>query len=214
MSTVGGPKILQSGIVSCLDIGDRNCYSGSGSSMQDTVLNATWVDSTSGPNPSWANDISNITICVLLQKTGVLTGYASHPVNKWNGGTGNASFVLYQFGNYNNNGADGVFGWYFTRESAGWGGISVTTLAVGQFAHMSFEYNTSTGASVYLNGNIVGTAAAAGRLGVGGASNIIVHGPGDNGHTKVHHISMYNRSLSAREIKSNYNVLKSRWSLT
>lgn len=214
MSTLGGPKIIQNGLVSCLDIVDRNCYSGSGTTLWDTVLNAAWVDGVSGPNPSWANDISSITVSVLVEKTGTTTGYATHPINKWNGGTTNASFVLYQFGNYQNNGDDGRFGWYFTRENAGWSGIGAVTLTVGQFAHLTFEYNTVTGGRSYVNSALVGTAGASGRLGVGGTSNMIVHGPIGTGHTRVHHVSIYNRSLSENEVRNNYNTLKGRWRLT
>lgn len=211
MSTLGGPKIVTSGLETCLNVDDKNSYSGSGDTWRDIVTGNAYVSNVSGPNPSWANDVNNITVEVLLQKTGVLVGYASHPVNKWNGGTGNASFVLYQFGNYNNNGADGAFAWYFTRESAGWGGIAYPTAFVtNQYGHMVFTYSSTNGANIYLNGENVGSAIAAGRLGVAGGSNIVVHGPTDNGHTKVLHTAFYSRILSATEVRSNFRALRGR----
>jgi hypothetical protein len=78
---------------------------------------------------------------------------------------------------------------------------------------MTFTYDTTNGAVIYLNGTSVGTAVAAGRLGVAGGSNIIAHGPGDSGHTKVLHTSFYNRVLSSAEVKSNFETLRGRWKI-
>ena len=53
-------------------------------------------------NPSFTNNVSEITVCVLLEKLYSTTNnYAYHPLSKWNSGYNvNASFVLYQFDNY------------------------------------------------------------------------------------------------------------------
>lgn len=193
-----------SGLSLSLDTGNTKSYTGTGSTWKDLVSDTTFTSS----NYSWANDITQLTICAVVEKTGTTAGYATHPINKWNGGTGNASFVLYHFGA----GSEGAFSFYYTAGST-WAGQSVTTLSVGQKAHMVFQWNAINGGQVWLNGVKVGGRANSGVLGVAGSSALNIAGPVSDSHTRVHHASFYNRELSDAEIVQHYRSVGKRFGL-
>ena len=209
MSSYLGPNIITDGLVLYLDSTNPKSYSGSGADWNDLVTNTLFTSS----NYSWANNITAITIQIFLEKMGTSTNYASHPVNKWNTGTGNASFVLYHFGNYLGNGQDGNFSFYYTCDTY-WNGQYVTTLVTNQKAHIILQYNSTTGGQVWCNGSKVGGRANTGTLGVGGSSALLIPaGPQSDGLAKVHNIGFYNRELTDNEISQNYNALKSRYGI-
>ena len=206
MATTYNASIPIDSLELCLDVNNTKCYSGSGTEWKDLKTNTVF----SGANyasATWANNISAFTICTVVEKTGNDPGYASHPINKWNGGTGNASFVLYHFGA---GGGQGVFNFYYTA-SGTWTGQSGTTLTVGQKAHMVFQWNSSTGGQVWVNGNKVGGRANSGTLGVAGTGNISVSGPTSDSYTRVHHASFYSKDLTDNEVIQHYNSIGKRF---
>ena len=81
-------------------------------------------------NPSsWADNITALTIITVIKVNGTDTGYAYHPINKWNSShANNASFILYHFQNYqgtNPNSANRMT-WYgnnTANDGTGWGGL-------------------------------------------------------------------------------------------
>ena len=192
----------------CLDVNNAKCYSGSGSSWNDLKTNAAFSGANYASAP-WANNISAFTLCAVVEKTGNDAGYASHPINKWNGGTSNSSFVLYHFGA---TGGQGNFYFYYTAGST-WAGQSVTTLTVGQKAHIAFQWNNSTGGQVWLNGSKVGGRANSGILGVAGTGNISISGPASDGYTRVHHTAFYSRELTDAEMLQQYQSIGKRFGL-
>ena len=103
MAFGNGPKIITSGLVDAYCSADKNSYPGTGDTWYSLINGGT-----SPGDPSWANNVSQITIQLWIEKVGTGTGYANHPVNKWNSGYNvNASFILYHFENYQGNGQDG-----------------------------------------------------------------------------------------------------------
>ena len=156
---------------------------------------------------TWANNITNITISILLEKVATTTEYAYHPINKWGASLGVASFVLYHFGNHLGNGADGQLAWY-AGANGGWtymGGHG--TMVTGNIWNLVFQYNSSTGSKLWTNGTIVSTGSG-GTLGQGGSSSDIgIYGPDTNVTSKVHQVMFYNRELSDTEIVNNYNAI-------
>jgi hypothetical protein len=156
---------------------------------------------------TWANNITDITISILLEKVATTTEYAYHPINKWGASLGVASFVLYHFGNYLGNGADGQLAWY-AGANGGWtymGGHG--TMVTGNIWNLVFQYNSSTGSKLWTNGTIVSTGSG-GTLGQGGSSSDIgIYGPDTNVTSKVHQVMFYNRELSDTEIVNNYNAI-------
>lgn len=192
----------------CLDAGNTKSYPGSGTSWKNLKTDITF-NGANFATASWANNIAQLTICTVVEKTGNDPGYATHPINKWNGGTGNASFVLYHFGA---TGGQGGFGFYYTAGTT-WAGQSVTTLSVGQKAHMVFQWNSSTGGQVWLNGAKVGGRANSGLLGVAGTGGMDVYAPTSSAYTKVHHAAFYSRELSDNEVLQHYKAVGKRFGL-
>ena len=208
MSIAYNATVPLNGLEICLDTGNPKSYPGSGSSWKNLKTNTTFSGSDYATS-SWANNITQLTICTVVEKTGNDPGYASHPISKWNGGTGNSSFVLYHFGA---SGGQGSFNFYYTYNST-WAGQGVTTLTVGQKAHMVFQWNSSTGGQVWLNGNKVGGRNGSGLLGVSGTGAIDVYAPTVSPYTTVHHAAFYSYELSDAEVIQHYRSVGKRFSL-
>jgi len=175
--------------------------------VSNLQLNANGIGSSSGL--TWANNVTNITISLLLEKTGTGTGYANHPINKWSGTLETTSFVLYHFENYQGNGQDGVLGWYagagnVWQQIAPYGFGIMTT---GKIWNVVLQYNSTLGGQAWVNGAKAGGRTGGGVLGNGGSSSDIgVYGPDGAITSKVHQVMFYNRQLTDDEIINNYNV--------
>jgi len=208
-----GPKISTNGLVLSYDIKDAVSFPNQGVNTMYNLVN-TGANTLSSygvgdsASLSWANNITAITISLLLEKTATTTTYAYHPVNKWDATLEKTSFVLYHFGNYQSNGQDGVLGWY-----AGGGGSWKSlcfpgTMTVGKIWHLVLQYNSVTGAQGWTNGVKVGGRGGNGVLGSGSSNGSIgIHGPIAYDISRVHQISFYNRELSDSEIIDNYNLM-------
>jgi len=211
------PTIVTNGLVMAFD----STYSGSypaegGTTMYDLMSNNSYSDTIFG-NQSWANNISNLTICLLLTKTSTGTGYANHPINKWNTAYNvNASFILYHFENYQGNNQDGVLGWYGCGTNSGWaniGSYGFTTLTVGQTKWVALQYNSTQGGQAWVNGNQSGGRSGNnGNLGSTTSTtyDMQVYIPSQIGTGYVSHILFYNRELTDAEMIQNYNAVSSR----
>jgi hypothetical protein len=209
------PAIVTSGLVMAMDSAYTLGYPQYGGTIYDLIGGSSY--SYNFGNPSWANGISEVTICALITKTSTGTGYANHPINKWNSGYNvNASFILYHFENYLGNGQDGVLGWYGFGSNSGWSNIGTygfATLSVGQTFWVALQYNSSQGGQAWVNGNKSG-----GRSGNNGTlgptssapSNMEIYMPENVGTGFIKHILFYNRELSDSEMTRNYNAVSSR----
>jgi len=204
------PKISTSGLVCLYD--NKNPKSSTGTSTMSDISGVTNITLSgnslaASSGLTWANNITNITISILLEKVATTTEYAYHPINKWGASLGVASFVLYHFGNHLGNGADGQLAWY-AGANGGWtymGGHG--TMVTGNIWNLVFQYNSSTGSKLWTNGTIVSTGSG-GTLGQGGSSSDIgIYGPDTNVTSKVHQVMFYNRELSDTEIVNNYNAI-------
>lgn len=214
MATKGGPNIVKEGLVLYYDRYNQNSYpTGIGNKMNDISgvtnlqLSANGVGSSSGL--TWANNVTNITISLLLEKTGTGTGYANHPINKWSGTLETASFILYHFENYQGNGQDGVLGWLAGAGNV-WKYISpygFGIMTTGNIWNIVLQYNSTLGGQAWINGNKAGGRTGSGVLGIGGSSGDIgIYGPDGAITSKVHQVMFYNRQLTDDEIINNYNV--------
>jgi hypothetical protein len=212
MATKGGPNIVKDGLVLYYDRYNQNSYpTGIGNSMLDlsgvTNLNLSSYGVGSSSGLSWANNITNITISILLEKTATTTEYAYHPVSKWSNTLETASFVLYHFGNYQGNGSDGLLGWYGGGSNSWKGLCFYGVMVTGNMWNIVMQYNSSLGAQPWTNGSKNGGRGGNGILGNGGSTGDIgIYGPDANGPVKVHQIMFYNRELTDAEIINNYNV--------
>jgi hypothetical protein len=209
MSTLsGGPNIVTDGLVLYLDAANEKSYPTVGGGWRDLKTNSNFINSNYS-TANWANNITTLTICTVVEKTGNDPGYATHPINKWNTGTGNASFVLYHFGA---TGGQGNFSFYYTAGTT-WAGQFAVNLSIGQKAFLAFQWNSITGGQVWRNGVKVGSRSGSGTLGVGGNSVLNVFTPTNSPYTIVHTTSFYSKELTDLEILQNYNATKSRYNL-
>lgn len=166
-------------------------------------------------DPAWLNNIGYFTISIVLQWYQVSTGYADHPIAKWNGTLQNASITLYNFGNYQGNGQDGA--WGFIAGNGSWTSVG----AGGQMTfnakhHIVLQYNAVEGGQTWFNGSKNGGRVANGILGNSHTSTTSAFGieganPNGNGHSKIYHLSIWNAELSDNEITKHYRWLKSRY---
>jgi hypothetical protein len=227
MSIEAPIKTISNGLVFNLDSSNDKSWPGSGTTWRNLVDGNSY--STDLGNPSWANNITAITILLWFEKTAASPEYATHPVNKWNNSyADNASFILYHFGNYipnNNPAADGLLAWYgnvTAGNGTGWTNITGFTeqLVVGRKYHIGLQYNNISGGQMWRNGQKVGGRTAGGYNGLGqtsinsNTSNLLIQdGPVAGAYQRVHQISFYNRELSDVEILQNYDSTKSRFGL-
>ena len=166
------PKISTSGLVCLYD--NKNPKSSTGTSTMSDISGVTNITLSgnslaASSGLTWANNITNITISILLEKVATTTEYAYHPINKWGASLGVASFVLYHFGNYPGNLQDGVLTWYAGLNGVTWAGLGGHgTMVTGNIWNLVFQYNSSTGSKLWTNGVIVSTGSC-GTLGQGGS---------------------------------------------
>jgi len=210
------PSIVTNGLVMAFDSTYTLGYPLSGTTMYDMSSGNSFSDTDFG-NPSWANNISAFTVCLLITKTATGTGYANHPINKWNSGYNvNASFILYHFENYLGNGQDGVLGWYGYGSASGWANIGTygfAVMSVGQTFWVGFQFNNVNGGLAWKNGAASGSRSGyVGNLGPTnyGPSNMYMYLPSQIGTGYISHILYYNRELTDAEMVQNYNAVSSR----
>jgi len=188
----------------CLD--QRNTRSWNGSMFYDLVTGAA-ADSLG--DPAWANNIGYLTISVVVQRYQTMADYADHPIYKWNGTLQNASFVLYNFG-----ATGGEGNWQFYTGNGTWTGVGAGgVLTLSTMHHIVLQYNAVDGGQTWFNGSKNGGRSTTGILGNSHTSTTSGLGfeganPNGNGHTKMYHLSIWNRELPDDEIVRQYNQLK------
>jgi len=226
MSASANPDIVTENLVFCIDNADpKQDY------YNDPVERAQGLASASSSNSAqivyghtavsdFLVDYSQLTVMTWVTKNSYHTGYAQHGISKWYGsgqGLGNASLILYHFGDYNGNGADGRFGWYAGLGNS-WSGSSSTTLEVGETALLTFQYTTNAGMRAWKNGSPISgrnntNKGDGGYQNTGNSMGIYIGESSSNVHQKHHQVLMYDRDLSDAEILQNYNATKSRFGL-
>lgn len=194
----------------CFDSLHPRSWSGSGN-YTDLITGNDWNNI---GDPYWANNIGFCTISVVLEWYQAFTGYALHPISKFNATLQNASMTLYTFGNWQGNGQDGV--WYFIAGNGGWTGLGAGgQLQFGQKHHIVMQYDMNAGAQTWFNGAKNGGLGAGGILGnshTAGTGNLTFSSasPAGNGQCKMYHLSWWNTKLTDEEILVQYKMIKSR----
>lgn len=205
MGVHSGPNIVRSNLVMSLDSRNRKSFSG------DTFYNLTDLQNLG--NPSWSNGATALTVIVIIRIIGSDTQYAYHPVNKWNSGTNDASFVFYHFQNYLGTAPqnENLLGWYANAGGV-WQGISGQFKASQNTTYfVALQYSSSLGGQLWINRSKVGVRTGSGTLG-SGSSNILIDGNvlGRSNIHKVEMVKFYNKDLSDSEITNMYDLLKNR----
>jgi hypothetical protein len=194
----------------CFDA--NNTKSWDGTNYWDLVTGNRWDNI---GDPAWFNNMGYVTVSLVIQWYQTGTGYADHPISKFNATLQNASMTFYMFQNYQNNGQDGQ--WAFIAGNGGWTGLGAGgVLTYGAMHHIVLQFNTQLGSQTWFNGQKNGGRGAGGILGnshTASTSTVGFEGscPAGNGHDKMYHLSIWNRELSDDEIKLQYNIMKQKY---
>ena len=227
MGIAYNPGLVSDGLVLALDAGNPKSYPGSGTTWTDlsgngnngTLINGVGYSGSSGGSLSFdaSNDYSNCGNNSSLSfgsgnfnsslwiKTSSTSGADwMGVISKYSGGTG-----LWIQLNPSNRYVG--FGWDGSNYM-----VSSTSVASGTWRHVSCQRTSSTGGEIYVDGNLVMSSSSlptkssntAVQLDVG---RINISGRYFNGN--IAQASIYNRSLTAAEIKQNYDALRGRFGL-
>lgn len=233
MATVGGPRIVRSGLVLNLDAGQKTSYSGTGNTWNDLTsnkLNASGnssyisssgvVSGTSWTTPTTSilnNDTHSIFFMIKLNSsvtyTNGTTGYWDKLFSH-NAGASDRSPSVWRYPN------NRLLHWRYDPDNSG---IDIsTTIASGYFVagtefslgiwyYVGVTKNGAT-ANAYVNGRNVGSNTVSNPKTSGNASIII-----NEGYTadlnNINCVHIYNRVLSNSEILQNFNSIKGRFGL-
>ena len=89
-----------------------------------------------------------------------------------------------------------------------WGGITnYGNLPIGQWYDFALTYSSTTGANLYINAVLTRQDAYRGSLGTNSA-NLIIGADGGGFEHRFDDLRLYNRALSASEIRALYNATK------
>ena len=208
-------SIVSDGLVFALDAANTRSYAGSGNTVNGLIggLNGTLVNGvgfTSANSGSFIFDGSNdyIELGASIQNYSVFTTSFWINYNFFDGShrsplgddSQNSSYhILFLFG-----------GLYLGFSSSSFVGFAHNNISINTWYNFVVTKNSSDNVSFYQNSFLLGTnTVEAGKL-----ASINKIGKGyvyDN--AKISNVSFYNRALSAREIKQNYNATKRRYSL-
>ena len=215
MGIISGANILSDGLIYSLDAANFRSYSGSGLTSNALIggIGATLVNGvgfTSANSGSFIFDGSNdyIELGASIQNYSVFTTSFWINYNFFDGShrsplgddSQNSSYhILFLFG-----------GLYLGFSSSSFVGFAHNNISINTWYNFVVTKNSSDNVSFYQNSFLLGTnTVEAGKL-----ASINKIGKGyvyDN--AKISNVSFYNRALSAREIKQNYNATKRRYSL-
>ena len=175
----------------------------------------------------WNRNITEITISVVVYKYSTNTGYATHPINMWGNGPNGlltSGIILYNFGNYLNNGGDGDMALYmgdFDGVSGGWRGHGVaggaTKIQVGEYYHVVFQLGGGIG-NAWRNRNKLEDVSyprpiANSNVAGYGQNNFTIYGPYEQSFGVLKAGLWYNRRCSDDEIRAQYDYFARRYPL-
>jgi len=221
MPTSAGPDIVQNGLVLELDAADRNSYvSGSttwfdlsGNSNNGTLINGPTFNTGSSGNIVFdgvddSYSIGNNTSLDCANAVSVFV-WAKTPSSYI------AKEIIMKYPSVNIGIPYGFQWWsdgnlYFhITTSVGWKEIQgLSGYNLNTWYYMGLTYDQTT-LRIYINGSPTTTAAQTGTINTN--TYPIICSPGLGG--SLANIQLYNRTLSAAEIKQNYNAQKSRFGL-
>ena len=208
MASIGGPDIVQSGLVAVFDAGSTRSYPGSGTTWFDLSgngNNGTLTSASIGTTASGAmtfdgvDDKINITSINLASSDFTVIG-----VTKRTGGSGRLisalnNWLLGQWG-----GGD------YYQYSVGW--VSQNTTSDVGVTHMHcVTGNISADVYKYLNDNVDYTTSAAGGSAGPNSFSLGNSNGGEFCEGTITVLLVYNRVLTDAEINQNFNAQKNRF---
>lgn len=232
MSSIGGPNIIENGLISYLDAGNNISYPGSGTVVYDLSKN--------GKNGTLINGTT-----VLTSNLGVFSFDGTNDTIQY--GTGNTFFPLYQFtleiwvkspGLGVGQSIGGIWGFTYgirvyinsngtvrfevnNNTGGGTGTIPLTTSSNTFFNNTWYHLvvqNNGTTSYIYVNGVLNASTAATWTGTTAWPTNIVSIGRDQNNsmyylYGQLALPKIYNRALTPEEVLQNYNATKGRFGL-
>jgi hypothetical protein len=219
MASIGGPNIVENGLVLCLDAANSKSYSGTGTAWNDISGNGNNGTLVNGPTFSSANGGSIVFDGTddVVSTTLVQTFSSELTVETWYRGTKATRNHLWNFygSNLNCNFNDTGRTLWIYWEGGGTPAIRFTSpnFTNGNINHLIFRHSGSIN-QVYLNGQLLVPQETAGTqtfTGVGGSGYDLASTGPFSGNIYVNRV--YNKALTASEVLQNYNATKGRFGL-
>jgi len=224
VSLYHSPQISLDGLVLCLDAANPKSYPGSGTTWTDLsgngnngTLNGAGYDNGSLGSLSFDGSDDYIIINQTLSTPFTITGFVRYTDQAKTLNTFiNTSPHTVLGISLNRLGGGQLY--VYIGNGSGWVSapaiISSTNMIVNQWYQVSFT-STGSGSTLYLNGNSVGTSiySPSGWGSTYYLGTIIIAG-GEYLKGNIATTQIYNRALTASEVKQNYNALKGRFGLT
>ena len=233
MALIHSPNIVTDGLVVCWDAANTKSYPGSGTTWTDitgkghngTITNATYSSDNSG--------------IFDFDGSGDYVSYADqspYPLRNWWDQAWTVEYWMKAdaFGQSSNGGSNVVGcttlsttgeAWSFGPEENGevqWyyynGSIQTVasgkTLSTGQWYHLVFAFDGSTGMKIFVNGTLEKSASVSGTPTGTSATFSIgrITASGNDFNGKISNVRVYNgKGLTGTEVTQNYNALKGRY---
>ena len=203
-----GAKIIFNRAQNGVTIGD----SGWGNDLAQVYDNTqTWGYNSNDLDGDF-DGLTNFTYCLWLHCFSHHTNYSQTSFYKY-AGTTTAVVRLYDFGNYNGNGAQRNNRFYANRGGS-WGSISGNfTMDEGETAFICLQYDSTNGGDLWKNGVKISTGAGSGTIATNTSPlGIISQEYGGEQYVKVQEAYVYTSELTDQQILDLYNSTKMKYS--
>jgi hypothetical protein len=212
------PSIVMDGLVFSLDAGNSRCYSGSGnivngliSGIGGTLINGVGFGTAN--NGHFVFDGTNDQIQISQVGNALLSGSQDFTISAWvqsSGGTGTI-FANYLAGNLQVLYSPNYIGLWLNGAVAY---ANTATYYSANIVNLVAQRSSGTNITIYLNGQVIKTGTSNSTIGT--TQDFRIGANTANGELfqgKLYNLHVYNRALSAQEIKQNYNATKKRYGL-
>lgn len=217
MSTIGGPNIVEDGLVLSLDAANTKSYPGSGTTWSDLSGNGNNGTLTNGPTFDSANlgsiVFDGVNDFVALPSINTNSNFT---LNFWTKRSSNSNPTLFS-GNTTTgylqirNGDTNIsFVKSFIAELGNFGSSTATTL---NLIYNILITKSGTTFSAYVNGDFKNTLTVTETFTTTSPSLGINSSNSEPYTGNIYQFSVYNRALTASEVLQNYNATKGRFGL-
>lgn len=237
MSVFSGPNLVDNGLVLLFDFGNNRTYSGSGTTVNSIVPNIA-ATGTLVASPTFSTDKfgaftfdgtnNYISTNRSLSSLSIGDTYSFETVTKRSSGAGGK--IIWGWQGFNggilNGGAYQFIAsdWYSTGPGT-WGVATATSTTAAQldvWYHVVMTFNAQGFMRIYVNGvndgstSVSGFTASSGNVWYTRTASIVFGGGPSSLYRYFGTIGlgrMYNRELTANEIKTNFDVLRDRYGI-
>jgi hypothetical protein len=212
------PSLVMDGLVFSIDAGNSRCYSGSGNTVNGLIsgIGGTLINGVgfgTANNGHFVFDGTNDQIQISQVGNALLSGSQDFTISAWvqsSGGTGTI-FANYLAGNLQVLYSPNYIGLWLNGAVAY---ANTATYYSANIVNLVAQRSSGTNITIYLNGQVIKTGTSNSTIGT--TQDFRIGANTANGELfqgKLYNLHVYNRALSAQEIKQNYNATKKRYGL-